>query len=112
MARRSEISGRGAVTKLSVRDLQMDLIARTVHRAGQAVDLQAQEFRLLEYLVRNAGRAVTRAMLLENVWKLNFDPRTNIVETHMSRLRAKLDRGHDLDLIHTIRGTGYILRAD
>jgi DNA-binding response OmpR family regulator len=112
MVRRSEISGRGAVTRLSVRDLQMDLIARTVHRAGQAVDLQAQEFRLLEYLVRNAGRAVTRAMLLENVWKLNFDPRTNIVETHMSRLRAKLDRGHYPDLIHTIRGTGYILRAD
>ena len=90
----------------------MDLIARTVHRAGQAVDLQAQEFRLLEYLVRNAGRAVTRTMLLENVWKLNFDPRTNIVETHMSRLRAKLDRGQTSDLIHTIRGTGYILRAD
>jgi len=112
MVRRSEASGRGAVTKLSVRDLQMDLIARTVHRAGHAVELQAQEFRLLEYLVRNAGRAVTRAMLLENVWKLNFDPRTNIVETHMSRLRAKLDRGHDPDLIHTIRGTGYILRAD
>jgi two-component system OmpR family response regulator len=112
MVRRSEISGRGAVTKLSVRDLQMDLITRTVHRAGHAVELQAQEFRLLEYLVRNAGRAVTRAMLLENVWKLNFDPRTNIVETHMSRLRAKLDRGHHPDLIHTIRGTGYILRAD
>jgi two-component system OmpR family response regulator len=112
MVRRSEVSGRGAVTRLSVRDLQMDLIARTVHRAGQSVELQAQEFRLLEYLVRNAGRAVTRAMLLENVWKLNFDPRTNIVETHMSRLRAKLDRGHDPDLIHTIRGTGYILRAD
>jgi two-component system OmpR family response regulator len=112
MVRRADISGRGAVTKLSVKDLQMDLIARTVHRAGQAVDLQAQEFRLLEYLVRNAGRAVTRTMLLENVWKLNFDPRTNIVETHMSRLRAKLDCGQSSDLIHTIRGTGYILRAD
>jgi len=112
MVRRAEISVRGAATRLSVRDLQMDLIARTVHRAGQAVELQAQEFRLLEYLVRNAGRAVTRAMLLENVWKLNFDPRTNIVETHMSRLRAKLDRGHDPDLIQTIRGTGYVLRAD
>ena len=112
MVRRSEISGHGAVTKLSVRDLQMDLIGRTVHRGGEAIDLQAQEFRLLEYLVRNIGRAVTRTMLLEHVWKLNFDPRTNIVETHMSRLRAKLDRGRDPDLIHTIRGTGYILRAD
>jgi len=112
MVRLAQISSRGAPTRLSVRDLQMDLIARTVHRAGQAVELQAQEFRLLEYLVRNAGRAVTRAMLLENVWKLNFDPRTNIVETHMSRLRAKLDLGHNSDLIHTIRGTGYILRAD
>jgi two-component system OmpR family response regulator len=112
MARRADISGRAAVTRLAVADLEMDLIARTVYRAGQAIELQAQEFRLLEYLMRNAGRAVTRAMLLEHVWKLNFDPRTNIVETHMSRLRGKLDRNNAKDLIHTIRGTGYILRAD
>ena len=112
MARRTEINERAAVTKLAVADLEMDLIARTVHRAGQAIELQAQEFRLLEYLLRNAGRAVTRTMLLEHVWKLNFDPRTNIVETHMSRLRGKLDRNNGRDLIHTIRGTGYILRAD
>ena len=112
MVRRAEVSGRGNVTKLSVRDLQIDLIARTVHRAGKEVEVQAQEFRLLEYLMRNTGRAVTRTMLLEHVWKLNFDPRTNIVETHMSRLRAKLDHGHHPELIHTIRGTGYILRAD
>jgi two-component system OmpR family response regulator len=112
MARRAEISERAAATRLAIADLEMDLIARTVHRAGQPIELQAQEFRLLEYLMRNAGRAVTRAMLLEHVWKLNFDPRTNIVETHMSRLRAKLDRNHTKDLIHTIRGTGYILRAD
>ena len=111
MTRRADISSR-TVTRLVVADLEMDLIARTVHRAGQALDLQAQEFRLLEYLMRNAGRAVTRTMLLEHVWNLNFDPRTNIVETHMSRLRAKLDRPHGKDLIHTIRGTGYILRAD
>jgi two-component system OmpR family response regulator len=110
MARRAEISGR--TTRLCVADLEMDLIARTVSRAGHAVELQAQEFRLLEYLMRNAGRAVTRAMLLEHVWNLNFDPRTNIVETHMSRLRAKLTRGPARDLIHTIRGTGYVLRAD
>jgi two-component system OmpR family response regulator len=90
----------------------MDLIRRTVHRAGKAIDLQAQEFRLLEYLMRNMGRVVTRAMLLENVWDLHFDPRTNIVETHMSRLRGKVDRGHGDELIHTVRGSGYILRAE
>ncbi|HWY63334.1 MAG TPA: response regulator transcription factor [Rhizomicrobium sp.] len=112
LGRRSEINGRAAATKLIAADLEMDLIARTVHRAGHAVELQAQEFRLLEYLMRNAGRAVTRAMLLEHVWNLHFDPRTNIVETHMSRLRTKLDRNGAKDLIHTIRGTGYIFRAD
>lgn len=111
MVRRAEISSQ-AVTRLMARDVQMDLIARTVHRGGQPIDLQAQEFRLLEYLLRNAGRAVTRTMLLENVWNLHFDPRTNIVETHMSRLRAKLDRGHDPELIQTIRGAGYMLRVD
>ncbi len=93
-------------------DLEMDLIRRTVHRAGKSVDLQPQEFKLLEYMLRNAGRVVTRNMLLENVWELHFDPRTNIVETHMSRLRAKMDRGYPIELIHTIRGNGYILRAD
>ena len=112
MVRRADISDRAALTKLAIADLQMDLIARTVHRGGEAIELQAQEFRLLEYLVRNAGRAVTRTMLLEHVWKLNFDPRTNIVETHMSRLRAKLTRGSGAELIQTIRGTGYLFRAD
>ena len=101
-----------AVTRLVAGDLEMDLLERTVKRAGREVELQQQEFKLLEYLMRNAGRAVTRSMLLENVWKLNFDPRTNVVETHMSRLRAKLDRDHGHEMIHTIRGTGYILRAD
>jgi two-component system OmpR family response regulator len=110
LLRRAEIGS--AVTKLSVPGISMDLIARTVSRAGEAVELQAQEFRLLEYLMRNAGRAVTRAMLLEHVWKLNFDPRTNIVETHMSRLRGKVDRGHGGELIHTVRGAGYMLRAE
>jgi two-component system, OmpR family, response regulator len=93
-------------------DLEMDLIRRIVHRGGKTVELQPQEFKLLEYMVRNAGRVVTRSMLLENVWELHFDPRTNIVETHMSRLRAKMDRGYAAELIHTIRGNGYILRAD
>jgi two-component system OmpR family response regulator len=90
----------------------MDLIRRTVVRGGRTIELQAQEFRLLEYLLRNAGRVVTRTMLLENVWDLHFDPRTNLVETHMSRLRSKVDRGFDLELIRTLRGVGYVLRAD
>lgn len=98
--------------RLHAADLEVDLIRRTVQRAGKAIELQAQEFRLLEYLMRNMNRTVTRAMLLENVWDLHFDPRTNIVETHMSRLRGKVDRGHAVELIHTVRGTGYILRED
>jgi two-component system OmpR family response regulator len=99
-------------TRLRLADLEMDLIRRTVLRAGKNIDLQPQEFRLLEFLLRNAGRVVTRAMLLENVWDLHFDPRTNIVETHLSRLRSKVDRGFDSELIHTLRGVGYVLRAD
>jgi len=99
-------------TRLRLADLELDLIRRTVLRAGKNIDLQPQEFRLLEFLLRNAGRVVTRAMLLENVWDLHFDPRTNIVETHLSRLRSKVDRGFDSELIHTLRGVGYVLRAE
>jgi two-component system OmpR family response regulator len=102
----------GEPTRLRLADLEMDLIRRSVQRGGKAIELQSQEFRLLEYLLRNAGRVVTRAMLLENVWDLHFDPRTNIVETHLSRLRSKVDRGFDTELIHTLRGVGYVLRAD
>ena len=98
--------------RLRAGDLEIDLIRRTVQRAGQPIELQAQEFRLLEYLMRNMGRTVTRSMLLENVWDLHFDPRTNIVETHISRLRGKVDRGYSVELIHTVRGEGYTLRAD
>ena len=98
-------------TVLTVADLTLDLVKRTVSRAGQSVDVQPQEFKLLEYMMRHAGKAVTRTMLLENVWDFHFDPRTNIVETHMSRLRSKVDRGFDLELIETIRGVGYRLRA-
>ena len=114
VARVNAITRRGdqRQTMLRTGDLEMDLIRREVRRAGKIVDLQPQEFKLLEYMLRNAGRVVTRSMLLENVWELHFDPRTNIVETHMSRLRGKMDRGHAVELIHTIRGTGYILRAD
>ncbi len=98
-------------TVLTVADLTLDLVKRTVSRAGQSIDVQPQEFKLLEYMMRHAGKAVTRTMLLENVWDFHFDPRTNIVETHMSRLRSKVDRGFDLELIETIRGVGYRLRA-
>jgi two-component system OmpR family response regulator len=98
-------------TVFRVADLEMDLIGRTVRRAGQKIDLQPREFRLLEYLMRNAGRVVTRTMLLENVWEFHFDPKTNIVETHMSRLRSKIDKSFDPELIETVRGSGYLLRA-
>ena len=97
-------------TELSVADLRLDLLKRTVTRGGQRIELQPREFQLLEYLLRHAGRVVTRTMLLESVWDFHFDPKTNIVETHMSRLRGKVDRGHGCELIHTVRGAGYILR--
>jgi two-component system OmpR family response regulator len=96
-------------TRLKVGPLEMDLIARTVTREGRTVELQQQEFKLLEFLMRNAGRTVTRAMLLESVWNIDFDTGTNIVESHMSRLRAKIDRGFDRELIMTVRGLGYVL---
>jgi two-component system, OmpR family, response regulator len=98
-------------TVLALADLEMDLIKRTVRRAGAAIDLQPREFQLLEYLLRNEGRVVTRTMLLENVWEFHFDPKTNIVETHISRLRAKIDRGQAVELIRTVRGAGYSLRV-
>jgi len=100
-----------AQTRLTVCDLEIDLLARTVHRAGQAIDLQPREFRLLEYLARHAGEVVTRTMLLENVWDLHFDPRTNVVDSHVSRLRAKIDKDFEPALIHTVRGAGYRLSA-
>ncbi|MBH0237737.1 response regulator [Methylobrevis albus] len=96
---------------LKVHDLEVDCLKRTVTRAGRLIELQNQEFRLLEYLMRHPGEVVTRTMLLENVWDFHFDPKTNIVETHMSRLRGKVDRGFDAELIHTVRGAGYVLRA-
>jgi len=94
---------------LQVRDLEIDLLKRLVRRDRQVIDLQPTEFRLLEYLVRHAGQVVTRTMLLENVWDFHFDPKTNIVETHISRLRGKLNTGNKSDLIHTVRGAGYII---
>lgn len=99
-------------TTLQVADLQLDLLERRVTRAGRRIDLQPQEFKLLEYLMRHAGRVVTRTMLLENVWEFHFDPQTTVVETHISRLRGKVDQPFDRPLIHTVRGSGYCLRHD
>ena len=102
----------GTQTVLEVGTVTLDLLERTVRRGGKVVPLQPREFRLLEELIRNAGRVVTRTMLLERVWGFHFDPQTNIVETHMSRMRAKLNDGFDVDAIETVRGAGYRLRND
>lgn len=107
LARRPPLSS--FQTTLRVGDLEMDLVARTVTRGGKSITLQPQEFKLLEYLMRHPGRIVTRTMLLEGVWDFHFDPQTNIVETNISRLRAKIDRGFDKEMIRTVRGAGYSL---
>lgn len=98
--------------KLRLADLEMDLLARTVTRAGKRIDLTAREFKLLEFLLRRAGQVVTRTMLLEGVWDLHFDPQTNVIDVHMSRLRQAVDKGFDPPLIQTIRGAGYSLRVE
>ncbi len=96
---------------LRVGDLELDRLRRTVKRGGQKIDLQPREFQLLEYLMLNSERIVTRTMLLGQVWNFHFDPKTNIVETHMSRLRSKIDRGYPTELIKTLRGSGYMISA-
>ena len=98
-------------TVLRVADLEVDVVKRTVARRGVPIELQPREFKLLEYLMRHEGQLVTRTMLLEQVWDFHFDPQTSVVETHISRLRAKIDRAFPPDLIHTVRGAGYYLRA-
>ncbi|MDR3493825.1 MAG: response regulator transcription factor [Ancalomicrobiaceae bacterium] len=108
LARRPPLAGESGV--LVVADLEMDLIRRAVRRGGETIELLPREFQLLEYLMRSQGRIVTRTMLLEQVWNFHFDPKTNIVETHISRLRAKIDRGRPVALIQTLRGAGYALR--
>ena len=109
LTRRSPMSA--VQTAFQVGDLEMDLLKRVVTRGGKPIDLQPQEFKLLEYLMRSEGRVVTRTMLLENVWDFHFDPQTSVVETHISRLRAKIDKGFAVELLKTIRGAGYSLRA-
>jgi two-component system, OmpR family, response regulator len=103
---------KGEETRLRVADLELDLVAHKAVRAGRAIDLQPREYRLLEVLMRNKGRVVTRTMLLERVWALHFDPKTSVVETHISRLRSKIDPPQEKPLIHTIRGSGYSLNDD
>ena len=98
-------------TSLTLADLSVDLVARKVTRAGAPIDMQPREFVLLEYLLRNRGQVVTRRMLLENVWNYQFDPQTNVIDVHISRLRAKIDRDFTPPLLHTIRGAGYMMRA-
>src|SRR5579875_1722826 len=110
LARRGK--NEGPATKLVVGDLEMDLLSRTVKRAGQKIDLQPREFRLLEYLMRHAGQVVTRTMLLEGVWDYHFDPQTNVIDVHVSRLRQKVDKPFPTSLIHTVRNAGYMLRAE
>ena len=97
-------------TQFKVADLEMDVLTRQVRRDGRLIKLQPREFRLLEYLMRHSSQVVTRTMLLENVWDYHFDPQTNVIDVHISRLRSKIDRGFSTQLLHTVRGAGYILR--
>lgn len=98
------------VTRYTIGDLTLDRLSHKVTRGGQAVILQPREFRLLEYLMRNAGQVVTRTMLLQNVWDYYFDPQTNVIDVHISRLRSKIDKGFTKPLLHTVRGSGYMIR--
>lgn len=115
LARLEALVRRGDVqateTTLRVGDLEMDLLSRVVKRAGRVIELQPREFRLLECLMRHSGQVVTRTMLLESVWNYHFDPQTNIIDVHVSRLRGKIDKSFEQPLLHTIRGAGYSLRA-
>ncbi len=116
LARLDALFRRAAVetqeTVLIAGDLVMDLLSREVKRGDSALDLQPREFRLLEYLMRHSNQVVTRTMLLENVWDYKFDPQTNVIDVHISRLRSKIDKNFDTPLLNTVRGTGYILRAE
>ena len=100
----------GEPTVYRVGDLELDRLAHEVRRAGKEISLQPREFRLLEYLMKHAGKVVTRTMLLENVWDYHFDPQTNVIDVHVSRLRGKIEKGRDAQLLHTIRGAGYMIR--
>jgi two-component system OmpR family response regulator len=109
ITRRPAREGSDEITEIQVGDLHVNLLSREVRRAGQSIDLQPREFRLLEYLMRNKDQVVTRTMLLENVWDYHFDPQTNVIDVHISRLRRKIDKDFEPPLIHTVRGAGYRL---
>ena len=109
LGRRRAAPAAPVTTRYKVDDLELDLITRTVRRASQKIDLQPREFRLLEYLMRHAHQVVTRTMLLENVWEYHFDPQTNVIDVHISRLRSKIDKGFEKPLLKTIRGAGYTI---
>ncbi len=110
LARRRAVSSAGEPTVYRVGDLELDRLSHRVSRGGTEIVLQPREFRLLEYLMKNAGQVVTRTMLLEHVWDYHFDPQTNVIDVHVSRLRSKIDKGFDRPLIHTVRGAGYMVR--
>ncbi|MBN8532443.1 MAG: response regulator transcription factor, partial [Alphaproteobacteria bacterium] len=112
LARRAARSAGEGETQLSAGDLVMNLLKRKVTRAGKEIELQSREFRLLEYLLRHKGQVVTRTMLLEQVWDYHFDPQTNVIDVHISRLRRKLDSGFDQPLIKTVRGAGYLIEDE
>jgi two-component system OmpR family response regulator len=109
LIRRAGAKGTSAATTLQVGDLEMDLLRREVRRGEHTIDLQPREFQLLEFLMRHAGQVVTRTMLLEGVWDYHFDPQTNVIDVHISRLRSKIDKGFERPLLHTVRGAGYRL---
>ncbi len=109
LERRARSRADAPATVLKAADLEMDLLRREVRRNGERIDLQPREFQLLEFLLRHAGQVVTRTMLLEGVWDYHFDPQTNVIDVHVSRLRSKIDRGFDRPLLHTVRGVGYRL---
>ena len=111
LARRRGGAAASEATSYRVGDLELDRLSHRVTRAGQEITLQPREFRLLEYLMRHAGQVVTRTMLLEHVWDYHFDPQTNVIDVHVSRLRAKVDKGFERPMIHTVRGAGYMVRA-
>jgi len=112
LARRGAPQESAQVTALKVGDLELDILSRTASRAGSLIELQPREYKILEYMMRRPGRVVTRTMLLEGVWDYNFDPQTNVIDVHMSRLRQKIDKGFAVQLLQTVRGAGYMLKAE
>ncbi len=112
LARRAELGSGEAATKLKLADLELDRMTRRVTRGGKKIELTAREFQLLEFLMRHSGQVVTRTMLLEGVWDYHFDPQTNVIDVHISRLRQAIDKDFDKPLLHTVRGAGYSLSEE